>query len=88
MNKVTFPFEYPIVQCDDAMESLGDGAGRLYVIAFDCAQVYHQILVWYKDQDKLAFFAPDEKNTHFHSNAVWAIKCPSVLYCNDTMITS
>ena len=34
-NKVTLPFEYLIGRCDDAVENLGDGAGRLYFITFD-----------------------------------------------------
>ena len=43
------------------MENLGDGVGWLYFISVDCAQGYHQIRVWYMDQEKLAFFAPDGK---------------------------
>ena len=61
LNKVTKLFLYPIGRCDDAVENLGDGAGRLYFITLDCAQGYHQIRVYYKDQDKLAFFGPDGK---------------------------
>ena len=47
------------------MENLGDGAGKLYFITFDCDQGYHQIRVWYKDQDKLALFATDSKKYTF-----------------------
>ena len=61
LNKVTAPFEYHIGRCDDAIENLGDGAGKLYFISIDYAQGYHQIRVWCQDQEKLSFFGPDEK---------------------------
>ena len=61
LNKITCPFEYPIGRCDDAVENLGDGAGRLLFFSIDCTQGYHQIRVWWRDQEKLAFFAPDGK---------------------------
>ena len=61
LNKVTLPFQYPIGRCDDAIESLGNGAGRLYFSILDYIQGYHQITVWPGDQDKLALFAPDRK---------------------------
>ena len=60
-NKITFPYEYPIGRCDGTIENLGDGAGCLYFTTVVCAQGYHQIRVWYSDQDKMAFFAPDGK---------------------------
>ena len=65
LNKVTKLFLYPIGRCDDAVENLGGGAGRLYFITLDCAQGYHQIRVYYWDQDKLAFFGPDGKKYTF-----------------------
>ena len=52
---------YPIRQCNDAVESLGNGAGQLYFITLDCLQGYHQINVYYWGQDKLALFGPDRK---------------------------
>ena len=55
LNKITRPFEYPIGRCDDAVEDLGDGAGRIYFITIDCAQGYHQIRIWGKDQENSIF---------------------------------
>ena len=56
---------YPIGWCDDAIEILGDGAGCLYFIIVDCAQGYHQIRAWWRDQEKLDFFALNgEKYTY------------------------
>ena len=62
LNKITKLFLYPIGRCDEAVENLGDGTGRLYFITLDCSQGYHQIRVYSKDQDKLAFFGPDGKS--------------------------
>eukprot|EP00978_Attheya_sp_CCMP212_P015878 scaffold41044_cov68-Attheya_sp.AAC.3 len=59
LNTVTLPFEYPIPRCDDAIEDLGDGAGRLHFISLDARQGYHQVSVRLCDQEKLAFFGPD-----------------------------
>ena len=60
LNQVTLPFEYPIPRCDDAIDNFGDSAGRLYFIALDNKTGYHQIAVRFCDQEKLAFFAPDD----------------------------
>ena len=65
LNKVTNPFEYPIVRCDAAIEDLGDGNGFLYFISLDAAQGYNQIKVKKDDTQKLAFFAPDNKKYTF-----------------------
>ena len=59
LNRISKPFGYPIGICNDAVENLGDGAGVLYFISIDCAQGYHQIQVYEKDQEKLVFFGPD-----------------------------
>ena len=77
LNKIINPFEYPIGRCDDAVENLGDGAGRLYFITVDCAQGYHQIKVWYMDQDKLAFFAPYGKKYTYTVMPFGPVNAPS-----------
>ena len=41
LNKVTNPFEYPIGQCNSAIEDLGDASGILFFICLDKAQGYH-----------------------------------------------
>ena len=40
-------------------------AGRLYFISLDNKTGYHQISVRFADQEKLAFFAPDNKKYTF-----------------------
>jgi hypothetical protein len=60
LNQVTLPFEYPIPRCDDAIDNFGDSNGLLYFIALDNMTGYHQIRVRHRDQEKLAFFAPDD----------------------------
>ena len=60
LNQVTLPFEYPIPRCDDAIDNFGDSAGRLFFIALDNKTGYHQIRVRQQDQEKLAFFTPDD----------------------------
>jgi len=65
LNRITLPFEYPIPRCLDAIESLGDSAGRLFFISTDSWQVFHQIKVLGPDQQKLAFFGPDHKKYTF-----------------------
>eukprot|EP00978_Attheya_sp_CCMP212_P026084 scaffold85103_cov48-Attheya_sp.AAC.3 len=65
LNTVTLPFEYPIPRCDDAIEDLGDGAGRLHFISLDARQGYHQVSVRLCDQEKLAFFGSDGKKYTF-----------------------
>ena len=77
LNRITIPFEYPIGRCDDAVEDFGDSAGTLFFISIDCAQGYHQIHVWYKDQDKLAFFAPDGKKYTYTVMPFGPVNAPS-----------
>jgi hypothetical protein len=61
LNQVTLPFEYPIPRCADAIDNFGDSAGRLYFLALDNKQGYHQIRVRECDQEKLAFFTADDR---------------------------
>jgi hypothetical protein len=61
VNSVTLPFEYPIPRCEDAIEDFGDSAGKPLFISLDARSGYHQIAVRECDQDKLAFFSPDNE---------------------------
>ena len=65
LNRITNPFEYPIGRCDSAIEDIGDGSGFLWFISLDAVQGYNQISVRKRDQQKLAFFAPDNKKYTF-----------------------
>lgn len=62
LNSITKPFQYPIPRCDDAVDILGICIGdMIFFIALDAKQGYHQIAVKHCDQEKLAFFAPDNR---------------------------
>lgn len=63
--RTTNPFEYPIGRCNSAIEDVGDGSGFIWFISLDAAQGYNQISVRKCDQQKLAFFAPDNKKYTF-----------------------
>ena len=58
LNKITKPFKYPIGRCDDAVDDLGDGAGRktahMDIIRFESRQRIKK--TWH-------FFSPDGKST-------------------------
>ena len=61
LNAITKPFEYPIPRCDDAIAILIVGGEKVYIITVDARQGYHQVAVRLLDQEKLAFFAPNNK---------------------------
>ena len=61
LNAVTLPFEYPIPRCDAAIENFDEGVGVLYFFKKDCRTGYHQFRVRAQDQEKLAFFAPNNE---------------------------
>ena len=63
-NKKTFQF--PIPRCDDTITILGNGAGNIWIIRLDARQRYHQISVREVDREKIAFYAPDDKNYTFN----------------------
>ena len=65
LNAVTSPFAYPIPRCDEAIDNFGVGAGFLYWISVDAKSGYHQIFVRLQDQEKLAFFLPDDTKETF-----------------------
>jgi hypothetical protein len=58
---VTLLFEYPIPRYKDAMDNFGDSAGKIFFISLDARSGYHQVAVRACDQDKLAFFLPDDE---------------------------
>ena len=65
LNAVTSPFEYPIPRNDEALDNFGIGAGKLYWISIDAKSGYHQIAVREKDQEKLAFYLPNDTKETF-----------------------
>jgi hypothetical protein len=65
LNSVALPFEHPIPRCEDAVDDFGDSAGKLCFISLDACSGYHQIAVRHCDQDKLAFFLPDDEKHTF-----------------------
>ena len=67
LNAITKPSQFPIPRCNDATFILGDGAGNIWIISLDERQGYHQIVVCKEDQEKLAFFAPDDRKYTFNA---------------------
>ena len=65
LNAVTCPHELPIPRCDEALDSFGCGAGLLFWLSLDAKSGYHQIRVRGCDQEKLAFFLPDDTKETF-----------------------
>ena len=65
LNAVTRSFEFPIPRCSDRIKNLGDLSRKLYFISLDARSGYHQIRVRECDQEKLAFFTPEEKKKCF-----------------------
>ena len=65
LNSMTRPFEYPIPRCNDAIEDFGNAHGTLFMMSLDNWLGYHQIAVNQADQEKLAFFGPDDKKYTF-----------------------
>ena len=65
LNAITRPFQFPIPRCDYSIYVLGHGSVYIFIIALDARQGYHQVAVRYEDQEKLAFFAPDDNKYCF-----------------------
>ena len=65
LNGVTLPFEHPIPRCEDAIDNFGASAGKRFFMSLDARSGYHQIAVRCCDQDKLAFFSPDDEKCCF-----------------------
>jgi hypothetical protein len=65
LKSVTLPLEYPIPRCKDAIDDFGDSAGKLFSISLDARSGYYQVAVCACDQDRLAFFLPDDEKYAF-----------------------
>ena len=65
VNHVTLLYEYPIPCCNEAFDNFGDSAGQLCYISLNNKTGYHQIVVCYCNQGKLAFFVPDNSKWCF-----------------------
>ena len=77
LNSVTKPFQFPIPRCDDAINILGYGAGKIWIISLDARQGYHQVSVRAIDREKLAFFAPNNKKYCFNVMPFGPTNAPS-----------
>ena len=66
LNIVTKPFTFPIPRCAESVEDFGYSNGPILFITLDARQEYHQILVRFRDREKLAFFTPDGKKETSH----------------------
>jgi hypothetical protein len=77
LNSITLPFEYPILCCKDAIDDFGDSVGKLFFISLDIRSGYHQLAVYACDQDKLAFFSPNNKKYTLQHKAFWPIAHPN-----------
>ena len=60
LNRITKPFQFPILRCDNSVYMLVNGSVLIFIITLDAYQGYHQIAVKSCDQEKLAFFSPDD----------------------------
>ena len=78
LNAVTLPFTYPIPRCDDSIHDLGDHNGPLFFMSLDARTGHHQIRVRDQDQEKLAFFAPNNRKYCFTVMPFGPRNAPSV----------
>ena len=81
LNSVTKPFQFPIPRCDDSINILEQGLGTLFTVALDANSGYHQVKVKENDQDKLAFFAPDNQKYTFTVMPFGPCNAPSFYTC-------
>ena len=65
LNAITKPFQFPISRCDISITVIGNGSVNIFIVVLDNRQGYHQVAVRPADQEKLAFFAPDENKYCF-----------------------
>ena len=81
LNSVTKPFQFPIPRCDDSINILEQGLSTLFTVALDANSGYHQVKVKENDQDKLAFFAPDNQKYTFTVMPFGPCNAPSFYTC-------
>ena len=60
LNTVNKPVQFLLPQYNDTITVMSWGPGDVCSISLDALQVYHQVVVFKLDWDKLAFFAPDD----------------------------
>ena len=65
VNGITEPFNLTIPRCDDAITTVGSVSNKMYITSLDARQGYHQISVCHVDQEKLAFFTPNNQTYMF-----------------------
>ena len=65
LNAITKPFQFPISRCDISITVIGNGSVNIFIVVLDNRQGYYEVAVRQADQEKLAFFAPDENKYCF-----------------------
>ena len=81
LNRVTLPFAYPIPRCDDAIAAFNVGGSNIYIITVDAKQGYYHVAVKKGDQEKLAFFAPNNRKYTFKVMPFGPTSAPAYYTC-------
>ena len=81
LNRVTKIFAYPISRCDRSIEDMGDHVGILFFISLDAKQGYHQVKVKESDQEKLAFYGPNNKMYTYNVLPFGCVNGPTFYTC-------
>ena len=81
LNRVTKIFAYPISRCDSSIEDMGDYVGILFFISLDAKQGYHQVKVREQDQEKLAFYGPNNKMYTYNVLPFGCVNGPTFYTC-------
>ena len=61
LNAITKPFNLPIINCDDAIRTVGAWSNTIRIISMDERQGFHKIPVHRVDREKLSFFVSDNQ---------------------------
>ena len=81
LNRVTKIFAYPISRCDSSIEDMGDHVGIIFFISLDAKQGYHQVKVKETDQEKLAFYGPNNKMYTYNVLPFGCVNGPTFYTC-------
>ena len=81
LNRVTKIFAYPISRCDSSIEDMGDCVGVIFCIRLDAKQGYHQVKVKEANQEKLAFFGPNNKMYTYNVLPFGCVNGPTFYTC-------
>ena len=81
LNRVTKIFAYPISRCDSSIEDMGDHIGIIFFISLDAKQGYHQVKVKEADQEKLAFYGPNNKMYIYNVLPFGCVNGPTFYTC-------